>query len=618
MDLLEKIFQKYWTSPSQRQRRRSSTVEFSKQEAYLKTVAQVILGTSEPVQLIPARTFVGFAGGHLFLPEWVGHFSDAALNRKAYLYLVLKSCASKRLDLVSKKKAISPLGGRIDFLSRSNEVNIFLDNQFPGFASFENEFISDLLKECPDYKLTQFQDLYLYWRLALTSRTPHPPFPYKKKESFRINEVVPAFVMMTVPFLCQGFSTASIEVDENQSGDSHRPKGTEKEKATIDPTENISLEEQKKNANPVSHSFEKIKTLDDYQGGYQVDSGDDEIESHANALEELELNQVTLGGETAKSVYKADSILLFQRQSIKTGLSGVPNERIYREWSHRSGRYLENHCRIHLNRIPVGPSDDQLFQTRIKEGRQSKLQEWRRLIQSVVNEPLWQRRQKDGAELDEDAVIRYLVNLQTKSADDGRFYATKRKLMSDVSVLILFDQSLSTDSWIGDSRVLDIILESIGLAGLLFEEIIRDVMVAGTWSATCHHCDYHVYKDFESSWQNFYQVGKSIMPQGYTRLGPSIRHSIEILRLKSSRKKILLILTDGKPTDLDHYEGPHGLNDVRKACLEAEEIGIFPYALTIDKKEKNYFSLMFKRYAVMPSADTFADQLLRLLLAALK
>lgn len=618
MDLFEKIFQKYWIPPSQRRRRQPSTVEFSKQEAYLKTVAQVILGTGEPVQLIPARTFVGFAEGHLFLPEWVGQFSDAALNRKAYLYLVLKSCASKRLNLVSKMKTISPLEGRIDFLSRSVDVNIFLDNQFPGFASFENEFISHLLKECPDYKLTQFQDLYLYWRSALTTRRPHPPFSVKKREGFRINEAVPVFVAMTVPFLCQGLSTGSVEVDENKAWDGQRPKGTEKEKAAIDPTKNISLEEQKKNANPVSHSFEKIETLDDYQGGYRFDSGDDEIESHANALEELEMNQVTLGGETAKSVYKADSILLFQRQSLRTGISSLAKERVYREWNHSSGRYLENHCRIFLNRIPIAPSDDQSFQARIKEGRQSKLQEWRRLIQSVVNEPLWQRRQKDGVELDEDAVIRYLVNLKTKSADDGRFYATKRKLMSDVSVLVLFDQSLSTDSWIGDLRVLDIILESIGLAGLLFEEIIRDVMVAGTWSATRHHCDYHVYKNFENSWRDFYQVGKSITPQGYTRLGPSIRHSVEILRLNRSRKKILLILTDGKPTDLDHYEGTHGLNDVRKACLEAEEIGIFPYALTIDKKEKNYFSLMFKRYAVLPSAETFADQLLRILLAALK
>ena len=45
---------------------------------------------------------------------------------------------------------------------------------------------------------------------------------------------------------------------------------------------------------------------------------------------------------------------------------------------------------------------------------------------------------------------------------------------------------------------------------------------------------------------------------------------------------ILLLLTDGKPHDLDHYEGRAGVEDTRQAVREARRAGLIPFAVSID------------------------------------
>lgn len=63
-------------------------------------------------------------------------------------------------------------------------------------------------------------------------------------------------------------------------------------------------------------------------------------------------------------------------------------------------------------------------------------------------------------------------------------------------------------------------------------------------------------------------------PGCYTRMGAAIRHMVEELSRQSSRKKLLLILTDGKPNDVDHYEGRFALEDSRLAVGEARALGL--------------------------------------------
>ena len=51
----------------------------------------------------------------------------------------------------------------------------------------------------------------------------------------------------------------------------------------------------------------------------------------------------------------------------------------------------------------------------------------------------------------------------------------------------------------------------------------------------------------------------AIKPGFYTRMGAAVRYGTQRLAQRPERQRLLLILSDGKPNDLDHYEGRHGL-----------------------------------------------------------
>ena len=78
-------------------------------------------------------------------------------------------------------------------------------------------------------------------------------------------------------------------------------------------------------------------------------------------------------------------------------------------------------------------------------------------------------------------------------------------------------------------------------------------------------------------------------------MGASIRHASAKLSKQPSRSKLLLVLTDGKPNDIDHYEGRFALEDTRKSVVEATRAGQAVFAVTVDKDARSYLPSMFGR-----------------------
>src|SRR5690606_16207146 len=79
-----------------------------------------------------------------------------------------------------------------------------------------------------------------------------------------------------------------------------------------------------------------------------------------------------------------------------------------------------------------------------------------------------------------------------------------------------------------------------------------------------------------------------LSPDRYTRLGAPLRHLTAQLARESTRRRLLLLLSDGKPNDEDAYEGRHGVEDVRQAVAEARLLGIDVFCLTIDRDGSAY------------------------------
>ena len=103
----------------------------------------------------------------------------------------------------------------------------------------------------------------------------------------------------------------------------------------------------------------------------------------------------------------------------------------------------------------------------------------------------------------------------------------------------------------------------------------------------------------------------AIKPNYYTRMGAAIRYATRQLAKQQSSQKLLLLLTDGKPNDLDKYEGRYGIEDTRMAIIEAEKQGIRPFCVTIDEQAQDYLPYLFgsRSYAVIRDAAELPKKL---------
>ena len=97
----------------------------------------------------------------------------------------------------------------------------------------------------------------------------------------------------------------------------------------------------------------------------------------------------------------------------------------------------------------------------------------------------------------------------------------------------------------------------------------------------------------------------ALEPERYTGAGAALRHVSTLLMRQSAEHRLLLLLSDGKPNDVDHYDGRYGVEDMRQAVSESKLQGISPFCLTIDRQAADYLPAMFgeRHYAMLPRPE---------------
>jgi nitric oxide reductase NorD protein len=94
-------------------------------------------------------------------------------------------------------------------------------------------------------------------------------------------------------------------------------------------------------------------------------------------------------------------------------------------------------------------------------------------------------------------------------------------------------------------------------------------------------------------------------------MGAAIRHATLQLSARPEHRRLLMLLTDGKPNDLDIYEGRYGLEDTRHAVHQAIAAGLTPFCITIDDKANDYLPMLFGQqgYAMVRRPQDLVGQL---------
>ncbi|MCP5239214.1 MAG: nitric oxide reductase [Zoogloeaceae bacterium] len=313
---------------------------------------------------------------------------------------------------------------------------------------------------------------------------------------------------------------------------------------------------------------------------------DDENDDAAKAATDMDTLSVASDGSNTASKVRFDLDLPSEAHDDFPLADGI----LLPEWDWKKKQLKKNHCSLVL----LDPRDATACPLPARLARPAR--RLRSQFESLAPSRRWLKNQPEGSELDMDACVRAWTDRQAghHTGASGNYLSCERH-ERDLACLVLADLSLSTDAWVGnEARVIDVIKDSL----MLFSEALGatgdSFGLYGFSSRRRDHIRFHRIKDFTEKY-GAVPRGRiaALKPGYYTRMGAAIRHSSALLARQRNALRLLLILSDGKPNDLDHYEGRYGIEDTRMALIEARNMGLRPFCVTIDKEGAGYLPHLF-------------------------
>lgn len=340
------------------------------------------------------------------------------------------------------------------------------------------------------------------------------------------------------------------------------------------------------NKNPVLAMF-RAESLPTWAEYVRVNRAFDEDEdpNARDAAKDLDKLSLIRDGQTAKSRVKFDLDLPSAAEDDTPIGPGIALP----EWDYRKELMQERHCLLQ----PMLASDAEPAALPTELAATAK--KLRGQFAALAPQRRWLKAQPDGPELDVDSCVRNHADRASGHTPETGGYLAQARCERDLACLLLADLSMSTDAPISDShRIIDVIRDSL----LLFSEALTATGdrfgIYGFSSLRRQNIRFHLLKDFAGKYDAAAR-GRilAIKPGYYTRMGAAIRQSANILAEQAAGHKLLLIITDGKPNDLDQYDSRYGIEDTRMAVHEARRMGLTPFCVTIDHEAGAYLPYLF-------------------------
>lgn len=283
----------------------------------------------------------------------------------------------------------------------------------------------------------------------------------------------------------------------------------------------------------------------------------------------------------------------------------------YPEWDYRRAGYRERGTLVRLQDPQTGARE--WVEVTLAQ-HAPMLDAIRRRFELLRAHRVRLRKQLDGEDLDLDACVDGYADFRAGRPMPQTLYQTWRPARRDMAISLLIDISGSTDGWISaHRRVIDVEREALLLVCIALQGMGEPFAVQAFSGEGPDHVSIRIVKDFNESYGEEIALRiAALEPERYTRAGAAIRHASAGLMRQSARHRLLLLLSDGKPNDVDDYEGRYGLEDMRQAVIEADWQGISTFCLTIDRQATAYLPQVFgvRRYALLPHPERLPAVLL--------
>ena len=504
----------------------------------------------------------------LSLPPVIAVFTQAELNRALYLWLAALAAQ------------VQPTG---DWLADNQRATAAALRQFPGLRERNAQLLQAQLALRPDVATLRGA---LANAEALVQRALRGE-PLPAPHAVQPGDVAPVWLWLdTAP--PSGTSPAREPANDGQANTT--PRQPSAQDARRRKAEGVQDERGKA---PLLMFFraESILSWGEFIKVNRA-SDDDEDGNAVAAANDMDTLAIAPDGQTAASRVKFD-LDLPSAAADDQPLDAAQAALLLPEWDYRKASLLPEHCAVQT--LVAGAPETYAPPPAL---RQIARRVRRRM--EVLRAGMGRlRAQPDGDEIDLDAWVRHRVDAaQAPHSEAPAVYTRRVRSERSLATLLLADLSLSTDAYATNTaRVIDVIREALFVFGEALHASGDPFEMLGFSSVRRQHVRLQHLKSFDESWSTAARnrVG-AIKPGYYTRMGAAIRAATLRLQARPERQRLLLILTDGKPNDLDIYEGRYGLEDTRHAVQAARAAGLTPFCVTIDEAAHAYLPQLFGQH----------------------
>ena len=539
-----------------------------------------------------------FDGATLRLPESLAVFPAVEANAALYLWLAIAAAAMRDLSVVEEP---DPLLADLAAIEAAKSMTAAALELAPGFRALHADLCKATLATRRTAALPAAEAaIEARVRAALGQPIALPPLPARAPRGYR--PFRPVVLWPDLRVLSRSEATAvetrATEGDPEQS-----------EEKTARRARRRKADQADRNDSFILHKFEAILSMTEFLNLNRRVEDDDEdtAKKAADDQDEIGLAQVSKAPATRLKLH----LDLAPEDVDREALSGVTT---YPEWDVRTTTYLPSHVRV-LHSIAEAGDGIPLFRSDPRAA--NRIRAVRRQFEALRPALISTPGHRDGDVLDTERAVRAQVDLLASGEGDDRVWRQTRPERRDLAVSILLDVSRSTESAIPGH----------GHDGRSVIDIEREALAALAWGLDACGDSFAIHafsslrrdRVFVQEVKGFAEpMGEAaetriaaLKPGHYTRLGAAIRHVSAGLTREARKRRLLLVITDGKPNDLDHYEGRHGIEDSRMAVQEARRAGHAVFGITVDREGKSWFPRLFGQgaFALIPDPDKLTQAL---------
>lgn len=284
----------------------------------------------------------------------------------------------------------------------------------------------------------------------------------------------------------------------------------------------------------------------------------------------------------------------------------------YQEWDYQIQLHRPDWATIYERRQPKGDPEDIKM---ILDEYKPVAHRIKQIIDLLTPEGVQrQRGLEDGDEIDLNAAVDAMISIRMGEQPNPRITMRNVVKNRDLSVVVLMDLSESTNEAMegSDKTVLQLTREAATLVSTAINGIGDPFALHGFASDGRHDVQYYRFKDFSQHFDDEAKSRLAGMKGGLsTRMGTALRHAGHHLHKQQEKRKLILLVTDGEPADIDERDPQHLRHDTKKAVEELYSTGVLTYCLTLDPHADTYVKRIFgeNNYTIVDNVNKLPEKL---------